>query len=88
MATLPLTAAAWWSRARLGSWVILPVAAVAAWTWLNPRAFPPLRSLRSWASKGFLGERIRLDLDRSSILPRPRFAPRLIMLAKRCIGTT
>ena len=78
VATLPLIAAALWSRAWLGAWAILPIAAVAAWTWINPRAFPPPRSLDSWASRGVLGERIWLDRDRSPVPPRHRLAPRIL----------
>jgi hypothetical protein len=53
-----LLAAAVWSRSRLGRWSLVPVAAVCAWAAVNPRAFPPPRSLDSWASRGVLGETV------------------------------
>lgn len=54
---LPLLALAVWSRVWIGWWSSLAVAAVLLWVWWNPRAFPPPRSLGSWASRGVLGER-------------------------------
>ena len=44
MATLPVLLLALWSRAWIGWWALLPVAAVLVWTWLNPRLFPPPRT--------------------------------------------
>ncbi|WP_222262919.1 DUF6653 family protein [Modestobacter marinus] len=52
----PMLAAAIWSRTRFGWGSLVPVGLVCAWTAINPRAFPPPRSLDSWASKGVLGE--------------------------------
>jgi hypothetical protein len=46
---------------------LVPIAALVAWTWWNPRAFPPPRSLDNWASKGVLGERIWLARARVPI---------------------
>lgn len=57
---LPLIALAIWSRAWIGWWALAPLALALAWTWWNPRAFPPPRSLDSWASRGVLGERVYL----------------------------
>jgi len=36
---------------------LLPVAAVAVWTVVNPRVFPPPREITSWASRSVLGEK-------------------------------
>lgn len=58
---LPLIVLAIWSRAWLGWWCVIPIAASLAWTWLNPRVFKPPSTLNSWASKGVLGERMFLN---------------------------
>jgi len=55
---LPLFFAAVWSRAWIGWWALLPIAAVALWTWLNPRLFPKPASTDHWMSKAVLGERV------------------------------
>lgn len=57
---LPLLAAAIWSRVWLGWWALLPVAALLAWAFVNPRAFPPPPHTRAWASRAVLGERVWL----------------------------
>ena len=47
-----LLTAAVWSRAWIGWWSLLPVAAVVVWTMVNPRVFPPPQSIDTWASRG------------------------------------
>lgn len=54
---LPLLCLGLWARAWIGWWCILPVALLVAWTWANPRVFPPPATTRSWASRAVLGER-------------------------------
>ena len=58
---LPLLVIAVWSRDWIGWWALIPVACASAWTWWNPRAFPPPRTTDAWASKGTFGERIFLN---------------------------
>jgi hypothetical protein len=41
----------------LGWWCLVPLAAVVVWTIVNPRVFPPPRSLDHWASRAVLGEK-------------------------------
>lgn len=69
VAILPLMALAVWSRVWIGWWALLPVALLVAWTWLNPRAFPPPRSFESWAAKGVLGERLWIARREGAPLP-------------------
>jgi hypothetical protein len=58
---LPLVILALWSRVWIGwPWALLLTALCVLWAWLNPRVFPPPRSLDNWASKAVLGERIWL----------------------------
>jgi hypothetical protein len=52
-----LLVAAVWTRQWLGGWCLVPVAVVVLWTFVNPRAFPPPKSLDHWASRSVLGER-------------------------------
>ena len=58
---LPLLALAIWSRVWLGWWVLVPVLGLVAWTYLNPRAFPPPQRTDTWAAKGTFGERVWLN---------------------------
>ncbi len=57
---LALLTLAIWSRAFLGWWSLVPMTLVLAWIWINPRAFPPPRNTRNWASEATFGERIWL----------------------------
>ena len=71
----PLLVAAIWSRSRIGRWSLVPVGLVCAWTAVNPRAFPPPRSLDHWASKSVLGETIWAKRKEVPVPPRHRVAP-------------
>lgn len=75
---LPLLALAVWSRAWIGSRAWAPVGLALLWTWLNPRLFPPPRSLESWASKAVLGERFWLARDARPVPARHRRVPHLL----------
>jgi hypothetical protein len=57
---LPLLGLAVWSRVWLGWWCLVPLVLVIAWTFYNPRAFPPPKTLDHWTSKGVLGEQLWL----------------------------
>ena len=74
----PLLAAAIWSRHRIGWWSLVPVALVCAWTAVNPRAFPPPRTLDHWASKGVLGETYWAARNEVPVPPRHRVAPNVL----------
>ncbi len=69
VALLPALMLAIWSRAWIGWWAALPIAALILWAWLNPRAFPPPRHTRSWAARAVLGERVLLN-HRAVPVPR------------------
>lgn len=81
MVTLPLLILAIWSRAWIGWWSLLPIAAAVLWTWLNPRVFPEPRSTNNWASKAVLGERLWLNRKNVPIPEHHRLAPHLLILA-------
>lgn len=57
---LPLLCVAIWARIWIGWWCLIPVALLLIWTWLNPRAFPPPATTRSWVSRAVMGERVWL----------------------------
>ena len=57
---LPLFALAVWSRVWLGWWCLVPLALLVVWTVVNPRVFPPPKSIDNWMSKGVLDERVWL----------------------------
>lgn len=67
IAVLPLLVLAIWSRVWLGWWVLLPLAVLIVWVWINPRAFPAPDTKTAWASRGVLGERFLLDRHRNPI---------------------
>ncbi len=56
--TIFLIILAFWSRAWIGIYFLIPVIIVLIWTWLNPRIFPKPKSTNNWASKAVFGERI------------------------------
>ena len=70
-----LLTAAIWTHAWIGWWSLVPVAAVAVWTMINPRVFPPPRSLDSWASRSVLGETYWSARKTTPIPARHRVAP-------------
>jgi hypothetical protein len=70
-----LLTAAVWTRVWIGWWALVPVAAVAMWTMVNPRAFAPPRTVDSWASRGVLGEEYWSARTSTPIPARHRVAP-------------
>ena len=67
-----------WSRAWIGWWALVPVAAVAVWIMINPRVFPPPRTMDAWASRSVLGETIWSARKESPIPQRHRTAPMVL----------
>src|SRR5215213_2045253 len=70
-----LLAAAIWSRTWTGRRSLRLVGAVCVWAVVNPRAFPPPRSLDHWASRGVLGESHWANREEVPVPPRHRVAP-------------
>ncbi|OYP34200.1 hypothetical protein CGZ80_16065 [Rhodopirellula sp. MGV] len=60
VATMPLLTVAIWCRVWIGWWSLLPISVSVVWIWINPRLFPPPKSLDNWMSRGVLGEQIWL----------------------------
>ncbi len=77
-ATLPLVALVGWSRAWIGPWWLLALAALLAWLWVNPRLFAAPRSCEAWISRGVLGERLWVARDRVPIPAHHRLAPKVL----------
>ena len=79
VATLPLLVLAAWSRVWIGPWwAVALFAALLAWTWVNPRAFPPPRGTAGWMSRGVLGERHWLARDAHPVPVHHRHVPHLL----------
>jgi hypothetical protein len=74
----PLLVAAIWTRSRLGWRSLVPVGLMCAWTAINPRAFPPPRSLDHWASKAVMGETYWANRKEVPVPPRHRVAPTVL----------
>jgi hypothetical protein len=51
-AAIPLMILAIWSRVWLGWWSPVPIAAVIAWLWLNPRVFAPVETVCPRLARG------------------------------------
>lgn len=79
IATLPFLIAAIWSHNWIGWYAAVPIGAVAAWLWLNPRIFPEPDSTDSWISRAVLGERLWVDRCALPIPPRHRRLPQLLL---------
>ena len=75
---LPLLILAFWSRAWLKWWSLLPIAAALLWTWLNPRLFSAPKSMDSWAARGVLGERVWLNRDEVPVPEYHRTVPNIL----------
>jgi len=75
---LPLLMLAFWSRAWLGWWAVIPVALAVAWTFLNPVVFPRASTTDNWASKGVLGERVWANRDNVPVPEHHRRVPNLL----------
>lgn len=75
---LPLLILAFWSRVWLGWGSVIPIGGAVAWTYLNPRLFPPPSSTRSWASRAVFGERIWACRDRVTVSRSHLLVPRIL----------
>lgn len=64
---LPFIILAFWSRAWIGWWCLIPVLLSLLWMVLNPILFPKPKSTRNWASRSVLGERVYLNRDKIDI---------------------
>lgn len=61
VAILPLFVLTLWYREWFGWWIIVPLGLLVTWTIVNPRAFPPPATTRTWASQATFGERVWLN---------------------------
>ena len=72
--------AAIWTYAWIGWWSLAPVAVVCVWIVMNPKVFPPPRSLGNWASKAVLGEVFWADRKENPVPARHRVAPTVLVV--------
>lgn len=60
-ATLPAILLAVWLHTSIGwGWSLAALLVLAAWTWANPRLFPPPRRTDRWSARAVFGERVWL----------------------------
>jgi hypothetical protein len=78
IAIWPFLVTALWSFHWIGWYALIPLAAVALWAFINPRAFPPPASTKSWASRAVLGERIFLARTEEPVPHHHAVAGRLL----------
>lgn len=64
---LPLIILAFWSRAWIGWWCLIPGVVSLLWMLFNPIFFDKPHSTKNWASKSVLGERVYLNRDKVEI---------------------
>jgi hypothetical protein len=69
---LPVIVLAFWSRAWIGWWCLIPGLASLLWMCFNPIVFKKPRSTKNWASKAVLGERVFLNRDKVPIPDKHR----------------
>jgi hypothetical protein len=74
-----MMAGAVWTHTWIGWWSLVPVGAVCVWAGINPRVFPPPRSLDHWASKGVLGETYWANRTTVPVPARHRVAPNVLL---------
>jgi len=85
VAILPALALAIYSRAWIGWWCMVPLAALVVWTIFNPRAFPPPVHTESWSARGVMGERVWLNRARVPI-PAHHARMALVLSAVSAVG--
>ena len=85
VAAFPMLVLAIWSRAWIGGWCLLPVAALVLFMAVNPRLFAPPRSGAAWMSRATFGERIFLR-RREVPIPQHHETAALLLAAASALG--
>ena len=83
---LPLIAGAFWSRAWIGWWCLLPGVLALLWMFFNPVLFAKPKSTKNWASRAVLGERVYLNRNQIAIPPHHQVALYKILHATSSAG--
>lgn len=81
VAIWPFLVAALWNFHWVGVYALIPVGLIVIWAFVNPRAFPPPASTRSWASRAVLGERVYLAREQIPIPDHHRIAAQTLAVA-------
>ncbi len=64
---LPVLVLAFWSRAWLGWWCLIPCVFALLWMYYNPVLFKKPETTKNWTSKAVFGERIYLNRDKVAL---------------------
>lgn len=86
IAIWPFLVVALWSFHWIGWHALMPLGAIALWAFVNPRAFPPPASTKSWASRAVLGERIYLSRAEVNV-PRHHAVAANVLASAGAAGT-
>jgi hypothetical protein len=78
-------AATIWTYGWIGWWCLVPTGIVCAWLAINPKVFPPPRSLDHWASRAVLGETFWANRKDVPVPRRHRVAPN-VLIAFNALG--
>ncbi len=75
---LPIIVLAFWSRAWIGWWHLIPAVVSLTWMFINPVFFKKPKSTKNWASKSVLGERVWLNRDKIDVPKYHKTLPNIL----------
>jgi len=75
---LPLIILAFWSRAWIGWWSVIPILISLAWMFFNPVFFKKAKSTKNWASKAVLGERVWSNRNKINVPEYHKALPKIL----------
>ncbi|MEN8193651.1 MAG: DUF6653 family protein [Bacteroidota bacterium] len=83
---LPVIVLAFWSRAWISWWCLIPGIISILWMFFNPVVFKAPHSTKNWASKSVLGERVYSNRDKVDIPENHKIALHKILNSISSVG--